>query len=192
MLNFLVTIIVILSVIYSFITGNNMLEISTKVMTSGNDAISLSLTLMGTMATWGGILKIAEDAGLTDKLTNLLLPLLEKLFKGLKRESRALRAIAMNITANIFGLGNAATPLGIEAMKILEEEEQPGECASKNMILLSVLNTSSIEIIPTTVIALRIAHGSTSPSAIIPCVLIVSIISVSVCILSVYAFDKKK
>lgn len=192
MLNFIVTIVVILSVIYSFLTGMNMMDVSTAVMTSGSEAITLVLTLMGTMATWGGILKVAQDAGLTDKLTKLLMPLLSRLFKGLKKESKALKAIAMNVTANIFGLGNAATPLGIEAMKRLEEEEKPGEKASKNMILFTVLNTSSIEIIPTTVIALRIAHGSASPSAIIPCVLIVSLISVSVCILSVYAFERKK
>ncbi len=192
MLNFIVTIVVILSVIYSFLTGMNMMDVSTAVMTSGSEAITLVLTLMGTMATWGGILKVAQDAGLTDKLTKLLMPLLSRLFKGLKKESKALKAIAMNVTANVFGLGNAATPLGIEAMKQLEEEEKPGEKASKNMILFTVLNTSSIEIIPTTVIALRIAHGSASPSAIIPCVLIVSLISVSVCILSVYAFERKK
>lgn len=192
MLNIIVTIVVILSVIYSFLTGKNMLDVSDAVMTSGTEAITLVLTLMGTMATWGGILRVAQDAGLTDKLTKLLMPLLSRLFKGLKKESRALKAIAMNVTANIFGLGNAATPLGIEAMKRLEEEEKPGEKASRNMILFTVLNTSSIEIIPTTVIALRIAHGSASPSAIIPCVLIVSLISVSVCILSVYAFERKK
>lgn len=190
MLNVVIVFMVILSVIYSIISGNHMQDISTSVMTSGGEAISLSLTLMGTMATWGGILKVAEDSGLTNKLTKALTPLLRRLFKGLKRDSKALQAIAMNVTANIFGLGNAATPLGIEAMKRLEEEENPGEKASRNMILLSLLNTSSIEIIPTTVIALRIAHESSSPSEIIPCVMIVSIISVCVCVASASVFEK--
>ncbi len=189
MLGKIILIIVILSVIYSAVTGNHMQDIATSIMTSGNEAISLSLTLMGTMATWGGILKVAEDSGLTQKLAKILAPLLNRLFKGLKHDSKALQAIAMNVTANIFGLGNAATPLGIEAMKRLEEEENPGEKASKNMILLSLLNTSSIEIIPTTVIALRIAHESQSPSEIIPCVIIVSIFSLFVCIASAELFE---
>ena len=192
MIGIIVTIMVILSVFYSFFTKSNMSYISISLMTSGTSAIELTLTLLGTMATWGGILKIAEDCGLCNKLSKLLQPILMWLFKGLKRDSKALKAIAMNITANIFGLGNAATPLGIEAMKRLEEEEKPNGFATRNMILLSVLNTSSIEIIPTTVIALRIANGSNSPTTIIPCVLAVSIISLAVCILSVYAFDKKK
>lgn len=191
MLNVIIVFIVILSVIYSIVTGSHIQDVSTSIMTSGNEAISLALTLMGTMATWGGILKIAEDSGLTEKIAKILSPLLKLLFRGLKRDSKAFQAIAMNVTANIFGLGNAATPLGIEAMKRLEEEEKPGEKASENMIILSLLNTSSIEIIPTTVIALRILHGSSSPSEIIPCVIIVSIISVCVCIFSTFIFHKK-
>lgn len=191
MLNVIIVFMVILSVIYSIVTGSHIQDVSTSIMTSGNEAISLALTLMGTMATWGGILKIAEDSGLTGKIAKILSPLLKLLFRGLKRDSKAFQAIAMNVTANIFGLGNAATPLGIEAMKRLEEEEKPGEKASANMIILSLLNTSSIEIIPTTVIALRIFHGSSSPSEIIPCVIIVSIISVCVCIFSTFIFHKK-
>ncbi len=190
MLNVIIVFMVILSVIYSIVTGSHIQDVSTSIMTSGNEAISLALTLMGTMATWGGILKIAEDSGLTGKIAKILSPLLKLLFRGLKRDSKAFQAIAMNVTANIFGLGNAATPLGIEAMKRLEEEEKPGEKASANMIILSLLNTSSIEIIPTTVIALRILHGSSSPSEIIPCVIIVSIISVCVCIFSTFIFHK--
>ncbi len=189
MLGKIIVFIVILSVIYSAVTECHIQDVATSIMTSGNDAISLSLTLIGTMATWGGILKVAEDSGLTKRISKILAPILKLLFKGLKRDSKAFQAIAMNVTANIFGLGNAATPLGIEAMKRLEEEEKPGEKASRNMILLSLLNTSSIEIIPTTVIALRIAHGSRSPSEIIPCVIIVSIISVLVCILSAELFE---
>ena len=95
----------------------------------------------------------------------------------------------MNITANLFGLGNAATPLGIEAMKALESEEDCGDTASRNMIILTVFNTSSVEIIPTTVATLRLAHGSSSPLDILPCVLLVSVISLSVSILFVYLFD---
>lgn len=189
MLGKIIVIIVILSVVYGAVSGSHMQDIATSVMTSGNDAISLALTLTGTMATWGGIMKVAEDSGLTQKLAKILTPVLKLLFKGLKRDSKALQAIAMNVTANIFGLGNAATPLGIEAMKRLEEEEEPGEKASKNMILLSLLNTSSIEIIPATVIALRIAHGSRAPSEIIPCVIIVSIVSLCICILSAELFE---
>ncbi|MBQ8623764.1 MAG: spore maturation protein A [Oscillospiraceae bacterium] len=192
MLSIIVAFMVILSVVYNIITKCEIFEISQAVMSAGNEAVSLVITLLGVMATWGGILQIAKDSGLTDKLAKLLTPLLRKVFTGLDKDSKALKAIAMNVTANIFGLGNAATPLGIEAMKRLEEEECPGNKASRNMIMLSVFNTSSIELIPTTVIALRIAHGSASPSEIIPCVIVVSIISLLVSVASVFAFDIKK
>ncbi|MBQ8396478.1 MAG: spore maturation protein A, partial [Oscillospiraceae bacterium] len=125
-------------------------------------------------------------------ISRLMMPILVRLFKGLDKNSRAMQAIAMNITANLFGLGNAATPLGIEAMKRLEQEEKTGEVASKNMILFAVLNTSSVELIPATVATLRLAYGSREPMVILPCVLLVSLMSVAVCITLVNIFNRSE
>lgn len=191
MLNFVIMIMIAVAVIYGFLTGG-IEAVSNAVFESGEEAVTLTLTLVGSMAVWGGIMRIAQASGLTDKISKLMMPMLTKLFKGLDKNSKALKAIAMNVTANLFGLGNAATPLGIEAMKALEAEEKTGEEASRNMILFAVLNTSSVELIPATVATLRLTYGSREPMVILPCVLIVSLMSVSVCITLVNVFNRSK
>ncbi len=189
MINYILTAMILISCVYAFLHGGSA-QVSNAVITSGASAVTLFLTIVGSMATWGGIMKIAQESGLTDIITKIISPVISKIFKGINKSGAAFKAIAMNIAANIFGLGNAATPLGIEAMKALESEENCGETASRNMILLTVFNTSSVEIIPTTVATLRLAHGSAYPLDILPCVLCVSVISLSVSILFVYLFDR--
>lgn len=190
MISYILSSLIILSCGYAFFSGG-IDSLTNAVITSGSSAVSLILTILGSMATWGGIMRLAQASGLTDKITMLIKPFLKIVFRGLDSSSNAFKAIAMNIAANIFGLGNAATPLGIEAMRELEKEENCGNVASRNMLLLTVFNTSSIEIIPTTVAALRLAHGSNSPLDILPCVLLVSVASLTVSILCVYIFDTK-
>lgn len=190
MINYILSALIILSCGYAFFSGG-VDSLSNAVITSGSSAVSLILTILGSMATWGGVMRLAQASGLTDKITMLIKPFLKIVFRGLDSSSNAFKAIAMNIAANIFGLGNAATPLGIEAMRALEKEENCGNVASRNMLLLTVFNTSSIEIIPTTVATLRLAHGSNSPLDILPCVLLVSVASLTVSILCVYIFDTK-
>ena len=190
MINYILSSLIILSCGYAFFSGG-IDSLTNAVITSGSSAVSLILTILGSMATWGGIMRLAQASGLTDKITLLIKPFLKIVFRGLDSSSNAFKAIAMNIAANIFGLGNAATPLGIEAMRALEKEENCGNVASRNMLLLTVFNTSSIEIIPTTVATLRLAHGSNSPLDILPCVLLVSVASLTVSILCVYIFDTK-
>ena len=191
MLNFVIVFMIAAAVIYGFAVGG-IEEVSNAVFQSGEEAVTLTLTLVGSMAIWGGIMRVAQASGLTDKISRLMMPILVRLFKGLDKNSRAMQAISMNITANLFGLGNAATPLGIEAMKRLEQEEKTGEVASKNMILFAVLNTSSVELIPATVATLRLAYGSREPMVILPCVLLVSLMSVAVCITLVNIFNRSE
>lgn len=191
MLNFVIVFMISAAVIYGFAVGG-IEEVSNAVFQSGEEAVTLTLTLVGSMAIWGGIMRVAQASGLTDKISRLMMPILVRLFKGLDKNSRAMQAISMNITANLFGLGNAATPLGIEAMKRLEQEEKTGEVASKNMILFAVLNTSSVELIPATVATLRLAYGSREPMVILPCVLLVSLMSVAVCITLVNIFNRSE
>lgn len=192
MLGIIVVLMVISSTVYTILTNGSVFEFTNSIINSGNYALDLVFTLVSTMALWGGILRIAEDSGLTKLITKAVTPLFEKIYAGLKKDSKAIKAIAMNFTANVLGLGNAATPLGIEAMKRLEEEEKPGEKASRNMIMFAIFNTCSVQLIPTTVIALRTAHGSASPAKIIPCVIAVSVISLFVSALSVIVFESFK
>ena len=182
MIGYLLSFMIFASVAYSILTGSAQ-DVSSAVIQSGNEAVTLMLTLAGAMAVWGGVMKIAERSGLTEKLTKALQPLLRLIFRGLKKDSAAISAIAMNMSANLLGLGNAATPLGIEAMRKLELEECPKGTASLNMIKLAVMNACSVEIVPTTVAALRAASGSNAPMEILPCVLIVSIGSLAAALL---------
>ena len=123
-------------------------------------------------------MRIAEQSKLTDKLSALFRPIMRLLFRDLPANSKAAKAIVMNLTANLLGLGNAATLLGIAAMKELEKISPQKGVASNNMAMLVVLNTASLQLIPTTTAALRLANGSTAPMEILPAVWISSAISV--------------
>lgn len=124
-------------------------------------------------------MRVAERAGLVDKLARLLSPIVAFLFSGVKRGGQAAGLITMNLAANILGLGNASTPLGLAAMKaIAEESGDKSDSATDDMIMLAVLNTASLQIIPTTAAALRAANGAAKPFEILPCVWIVSAYSV--------------
>ncbi|MCD8006290.1 MAG: spore maturation protein A [Oscillospiraceae bacterium] len=188
MIDYILAGVIAVSCIYGFINGGADAA-SNAVLTSGQTAVTLTLSILGAMATWGGVMKLAEKSGLTDKISRLISPVINFIFRGLDKNSKAFKAIAMNITANLLGLGNAATPLGIEAMKELKKEESCGDVASRNMVLLTVINTSSIELIPSTVVALRLTYGSKSPMDILPCVLMVSILSLTAAVTCAYTFD---
>ena len=120
-------------------------------------------------------MRIAERSGLTEKLARVLSPVVCALFRGIPRGSKAVGLITMNLAANILGLGNASTPLGIAAMRELAALDNAGEYATDNMILLAVLNTASLQVIPATAAALRTANGAENPFDILPCVWIVSV-----------------
>ena len=150
-------------------------------------AVTLAITLCGIMCLWSGLMRVAEEAGAIKALSALLSPVVSRLFGGLEMGGRAMQLICMNLSANILGLGNATTPLGIRAMEAIQEEEAgfppkpeqtPGE-ASDNMITLTVLNTASLQIIPATAAALRASYGSERPMDILPCVWIVSAYSLA-------------
>ncbi len=170
-----------LIIIFSFfaaISTGNMENMSSQILTSGTDAITLAIKLTGIICLWNGILEVCEKSGLTNKLCKLLSPVLKLLFPNLKDE-KAKEAIAMNMTANILGLDNAATPLGLKAMDRLQELNNKKDTASDNMVKFVVLNTASIHLISTTVASLRASYGSASPTEIIPAALLTSLCSVT-------------
>lgn len=176
-------IIPILSLIFAAVNGK-MSELSSSIISKSGEAVELVISLCGVMCFWCGLMKVAERAGLTEKLAKLISPVVCALFRGLPRGSRAVGLITMNLAANILGLGNASTPLGIAAMRELADIGQADGNATDNMILLTVLNTASLQIIPATAAALRSANGAKNPFDILPCVWIVSVYAAVVAVLA--------
>lgn len=166
LLNIVWPIFIVISFTFAIFSGN-LDELNTSIFESTQEAITLCITLLGTMCLWNGIMKIASETTLMKKLTHLLTPIIHFLFPELKEDTETKNAISMNIVANILGLGNAATPLGIKAMKAMQEKNENKEVLTNSMATLIVLNTASIQIIPTTVIAIRSSLGSTNPTSII-------------------------
>ncbi|MFA5658474.1 MAG: nucleoside recognition domain-containing protein [Oscillospiraceae bacterium] len=190
MLNWVFSIMIILSIIFGIITGG-ISQVSNAVLDSGKSTAELFIVLIGSMAVWGGIMRIADKAGLTRIIAGFFRPAARLLFKGLDTNGKAFKAITMNITANLLGLGNAATPLGLEAMRSLEQEEKTTDTASRNMVMFAVLNSASIQIIPATVATLRLSYGSVNPLDVLPAVFLTSCAALAVGITMVFLFDFK-
>lgn len=185
MMNYVWPVMIIFAFIASIITGN-MAALSSAVIQGGQDAVQLLLRLVAMLCLWGGIMETAEKAGLTAAFSRLLSPALKLVFPRLKNNEYALEAISMNITANVLGLGNAATPLGLEAMRRLQQLNPDSSRASDEMVVFVVMNTAAMHIIPTTVATLRGQYGSQSPMAIMP-----ASVLTSACALTVAVFFAK-
>jgi spore maturation protein A len=167
-----------LLVVNPSITLSSMLDASTS-------ALELCISLCAIYAVWLGLLEILDKSGLSDKLARLLRPIIRKLFKG--ADERVHKDIAINMSANILGLGNAATPYGIKAMKGLDDGSG---VANQAMIMLMVINATSIQLIPTTTIGLRAAAGSTNPADIILPTLIATLVTCTTGIVLVFLCGK--
>ena len=166
MLNIIFPIFILVSFAFGIFTGR-VEDLNNSIFDSTNQAITLSFELLGTMCLWSGIMNIASKTSLISKLIKLLSPILNFLFPDLKENKKIKKEISMNIVANILGLGNAATPLGLKAMKSMQEENKNKNILSDSMMMFIVINTASIQLIPTTVIAIRNSLGSNNPSSII-------------------------
>lgn len=188
-MRFLMGVLPCVAVIFGLINGRAQ-EMSSAILENADKAVTLALSLCGIMCLWCGLMKVAEKAGIVKALSKLLSPLLSLLFRGLKKGGTAMQLISMNITANILGLGNASTPLGIKAMQAIADEEDANGTATDNMVLLTVMNTASLQIIPTTAAALRASFGAPQPMDILPCVWIVSIYSLIVTIAAAKLFSR--
>lgn len=171
----------VIMIVFSFLSAiatKNMNNLSSAVLSSGSSAVTLALKLLGIICFWNGLIQIAEKSGLTKKLCKLLYPVLKLLFPTLKDEE-ALEAIAMNMTANLLGLDNAATPLGLKAMKRLKDLSPQNNIADDNMVRFVVINTAALHIVSTTVALLRQEYGSNAPTEIIFPAILTSIIALS-------------
>ncbi|MDR1892262.1 MAG: spore maturation protein A [Oscillospiraceae bacterium] len=174
MMNYIWAGMMLISVIFAIVNGRGR-EVTDALFSGSQSAVSLCITLLASMCLWGGLMKIADRAGLTRALAKIFRPLLRLLFPGLNPDGPAARAVCMNVAANMLGLGNAATPLGLEAMREFKKLSPPGDTAANHMITFVVLNTASLQILPTTVAALRQNAGSANPMEIMPAVLLSSL-----------------
>lgn len=190
MLNKIWPAFLIISFLYAIFTGK-LSEVNSSIFESTSGAIELCLTLIGTMCLWCGIIKIAMETSLVDKLIKILRPFLRKLFPEIDEKDGVYKEISMNIIANLLGLGNAATPLGLKAMKSLQKSNKNKNELSNSMAILIVLNTASIQLIPTTVIAIRTTLGAKNPTEMLVPIWIATIVAATCAITASKIFMKK-
>ena len=166
MLNKIWPIFILISIIYAFLSGN-IENLNNTIFDSLKEAVNLTIIFLGTICMWNGIMKIIKNTSLINKINIIFKPVINYLFPDLKDNKKAKEEISMNIIANVLGLGNAATPLGLNAMKTMQKDNIKKDTLNNSMIMFILLNTASMQIIPTTVIAIRTSLGSENPSKMV-------------------------
>lgn len=176
MINLIWALLMIIGIVFAMVNGN-MDDVNEAIFKGAGEAVTLSIGLVSILVFWLGMMKIAQNAGLLKRLSLLFKPIVKRLFPEVPNEHPAMGYILSNMMANMFGLGNAATPLGIKAMEELKKLNGGKNEASRSMITFLAINTSSITLIPTMVIAIRMKYQSVSPTEIVGPTLIASICS---------------
>ena len=171
-------------------TGQPMEALATGMIDTASDSVTLAIGLVGVMSLFLGLMKVAEAGGLLTIIARLLRPLMIRLFPDVPAEHPAMGAMIMNMSANVMGLGNAATPFGIRAMQELDKLNAHKGTATNAMVLFLAVNTSSVTLLPTGVIALRAASGSIEPAAILPTTLFATLCSTIIAILSAKLYQR--
>ncbi|WP_130805398.1 nucleoside recognition domain-containing protein [Senegalia massiliensis] len=189
MINIIWFLFIIIGVIVATVTGN-IEAVTQAAIDNAELAVELAIGLVGVMALWLGIMKIAEEAGLVQLLGKALRPIMIRLFPEVPDDHPAMGAMIMNMAANVLGLGNAATPLGLKAMNELNKINEDKDTASNAMCTFLAINTSSVTLIPATVIAYRAAAGSANPTEIIGPVIIATLASTIAAIIAVKTLSK--
>ena len=174
-MSWIFSMLVLISVICAAVSGNGA-ALAAATAEGAHAGITLAISMAGSLCLWSGVGKLMEHAGITAALSRLIRPLLNRLFPGTKADPLLAGYLSANICANFLGLGNAATPMGIQAVKAMAQHTAPGT-ASDEMCRLIVLNTASIQLIPATVAAVRSSLGSTAPFDILPAVWVTSLCS---------------
>ncbi len=152
---------IVIGIVFCIVTGN-LEGINYEILNSAKSSLDMILKIFPVMALWLGIMNIAKESGLLTKLSNFISPVLGKIFPEIPKGHESLSLIASNIVVNMFGLGNAATPFGLKAMKSLQSLNKKKDTASRSMITFLIINTSGVTLIPTTVISLRMMHNSSN------------------------------
>lgn len=190
MINYIWYFLILIGIVYSLFTGNAEM-INNRILEASGEGIQMVLDMLPILVLWMGIVNIADKSGLLDAFARVIKPVLRKLFPSVKND-KALGYIASNVAANSIGLGSAATPFGLKAMAELQKENEKKDTASDAMITFLVLNTSGVTLIPTTVLALRMANGSTNPTEIIITCIMATIVSSFCGLLLDYFIRRKK
>lgn len=188
-MNYIFFILIALSILIG-IWNNTLNEVISAMLSACNTAVKISFSLIGIMAFWLGIMRIAEKSGLIKIIAKLLKPIAKLLFPDVKEESEAIGNIAMSVSANALGLTNAATPIGLKVMKELQEENPKKDEATDAMCMFLGMNTAGFQIIPATVIAILVGVGAKNPSEIILPTLIVTLLSFLTAIITALILKK--
>lgn len=165
-MNYIFVFLILISIITAIYTGK-IEEVTNELLNATQRAVQVSIGLIGIIAFWLGIAKIAQKSGLINLISKLISPILKLIFNELPKNSPAFSNIALNITANALGLSNAATPFGIKAMKDIKKEENKNDVATNSMCIFLAMNTAGFQIVPATVLAILIAAGAKNPTEII-------------------------
>ncbi|MCQ6277963.1 nucleoside recognition domain-containing protein [Bacillus sp. EB600] len=176
MVNYIWVIMTLIGIVFGIVNGT-MEEINKAVFMGAKEAVTLCIGLISVLVFWLGMMRIAQESGLLEGLSKLFRPVVKRLFPEVPPNHPAMGYILSNMIANMFGLGNAATPLGIKAMEELQELNGGKTTASRSMVTFLAINTASITIIPSTVIAIRMTYHSASPTEIVVPTLIATFIS---------------
>ena len=191
MLNTIWPVMVIISLFYAFFSGN-IEKVNNGIFESTKSTVEICLTFLGTISLWNGIMQIASKSKFVNIIEKILNPIINKLFPELKNNKKIKKEIAMNMIANILGIGNAATPLGLKAMKSMQEVNENKNTLSNPMMMFIVINTASIQLVPTTIIAIRTSMGADNPVNIVAPVWIATVVaffSVIICTKLLYKFN---
>lgn len=188
-MNYIFIFLILFSFVFGVINGT-LNDVVNSMLTSSIKAVSVAISLIGVMAFWLGIVKIAQKSGFIDLLSKIISPLLGHIFSELPKNSPAFSNIALNISANALGLANAATPFGIKAMKDLKKENNNKDTASNSMCMFLSMNTAGFQLVPATAIAILAASGAVNPSEIILPTFIVTLSAFIFAIISAKIFAK--
>lgn len=189
MINYIWCGMIIIGIIVGTLTGN-IEAVSTAAIEWAETAVELSLGLIGVMALWLGLMNIAEEAGIVRGMGLLVKPIMVRLFPEVPADHPAMGSIVANMAANFFGLGNAATPLGIKAMQELQDLNENKEEASNAMVMFLAINTSSVTLISSSTIAYRSAAGAANPADIIAPTIVATVVSTTVAIVACKLLEK--
>jgi len=188
-MNYIFYALLVLSIVFGAINGK-LPDVVSSIMTGADKAVKISFSLIGLMAFWLGMIKIAEKAGLVELIAKLIKPVTRKLFNEIPPEDAAIGNIAMNFSANALGLTNAATPIGIRAMQDLQKHNKNKKTASNAMCMLLAINTAGFQLIPASVLAILVGTGFKNPTQIIAPTLLVTSFTFLCAILLAKLFEK--
>ena len=180
---------VVLSLLFGMVSGN-LDAVANAALEGARSAVDLSISMAGILCLWSGVMEIMNACGISAGLAKAFRPLLRRLLPDASRDRETLAAVSANVSAKLLGLGNAATPLGIQAARRMAQG--CGGTASDELCLLVVLNTASIQLLPTTVASVRAAAGSRTPFDILPAVWLTSVLSVAAGLLTAWLFSRRR